>query len=97
MEYRINLNRLEEGRIAFLHDDKAYSGVVKTAAKVAKDIEHVFGARPDVICAKRDDINASFIKEAFMSSLSAHITSGLAPNTCSISLATFPAVFITPL
>ncbi len=63
MEYRINLNRLEEGRIAFLHDDKAYSGVIKTAGKVAKDIEHVFGARPDVICADREDINASFIKD----------------------------------
>ena len=63
MEYRINLNRLEEGRIVFLHDDKAYSGVIKTADKVARDIEHVFGARPDVICADGEDVNTSFIRD----------------------------------
>ena len=52
MEYRINRSEIEEGRIAFLSEDTAYSGVKKIASGVLRDIEHVFGTRPKTVpCA----------------------------------------------
>ena len=46
MGYILNGKNIEEGRVVFIYEDAAYSGVRKIADKVRKDISHVFGKEP---------------------------------------------------
>ena len=49
MEYLINRQKIEEGRICFIYEDTALSGVKRIADKVRADVSHVFDARPEAV------------------------------------------------
>ena len=49
MGFILNGKNIEEGRVVFIYEDAAYSGVRKIADKVRKDISHVFGKEPSAV------------------------------------------------
>ncbi len=49
MAYTINSKNIEDGRISFIYEEEALSGVKKIADKVIRDMDHVFGVRPECI------------------------------------------------
>ncbi len=57
MGYIINRNNIEEGRICFVCESEAFSGVRKIADKVRKDVSLVFDALPEKTeCESVDDL-----------------------------------------
>lgn len=52
MDFILNRKNIEEGKVVFIYEDTAFSGVKKIADKVRKDISLVFDASPQAVSSE---------------------------------------------